>query len=312
MRQATFLFIFYCLFIGILGKVVSDSNIIKDGNEINDNYSTLKEYTYKINNYEEEVIVESNSLLTLELNNFPPESIQWFYNDYGKNNSLEYLGKEIRNTCTTPIDNNCEDVSIFKFHIKKVIKEGLLPLLEFCMIGNESGHSIQSVFVTMKLKQNEPMKELLYKLEHENAEVVVEPNTLLTIELRNNSTLSGYEWMFYNSMDIIPSKVIEFQNVQSKSDCNVISKEPKKKTGCNEIKMFTFKINDVNDEKSLPLLMFINDNLIKSHIPKEIIYVNLVLSKKEDSQNREIPFKELTYQLEDKESEIIVEKKFIS
>jgi len=125
MKLASLIVIFSCLLIKLYAEVVN-------------NETNINKITYKINNYEENIVVESNSLLNIELNNFPPEGVSWKFNEFSNDEIIEYKGKEYRNTCTEIDNNDCEDVSIFKFYLKD-LTNWELPVLEFTMYQKEAG-----------------------------------------------------------------------------------------------------------------------------------------------------------------------------
>lgn len=304
MKLEAFLILFSCLFIKLFAKTVSDGN---------DN-STLKEYTYKIKNYEEEIKVENNSIVTLEFNNFPSYGAEWFFNDLGNIDILEYLGKGESSNCDSPDDTECTSVTLFKFHVKEATKKDIFPTLEFVMFRNDKNDKSKVVVnVRMVLKEENPLDEHIYTLGFGSTEVTVEPNSLLILELVNNSTTPVSRFSLFNSYELTPSELVEFQRVTYKSNCNTLTVEPRR-DDCGETSVFTFHIKDVTDEKLLPTLRFTNEKLLMSSIstdPIEIMEITLKLPKVDyqeggDKDEPEVEHKEYTYEIDNKERKVDV------
>jgi len=268
--------------------------------------TNLKESTYKINNYEEKIVVESNSLLNIELNNFPPESVSWKFNEINSDEIIEYKGKENRNTCTETSNNSCEDVTIFKFQLKD-LTNSLLPTLEFIMVEKETGEPKSSVFVEMKLKEKNPPKEFVYKVGRENTEVLIEPNSLLLIELGNDATSVQEQYTIFNSDEVYKTGFIEYIGVNYRSNCNTISIDPRK-TECGETSIFTFKINKISKDSILPTIKFTFQNMTSFPYSENTFNVALKLDENATIIDEpEIIPTEYTYQIKE-DTELIVSK----
>jgi len=94
MKLASIIFIFCCLFIELFAKSISDGN----GNESN----SMKEYTYEIKYFDEEIIVDRNSLLTIKIEDI--QNFIWMYSNRRNNGDyFELKSEESYNTCSKKI-----------------------------------------------------------------------------------------------------------------------------------------------------------------------------------------------------------------
>jgi len=293
MKLASFFVLFSYLFIKLLAKVTKEE-------------TNLKEITYRINNYEEKIVVESNALLNIELNNFPPENVSWHFNEFNSDEIIEYKGKENRNTCTEIDNNKCENVTIFKFLLKD-LTNWLLPTLEFIMNEKETGKPKSSAFVEMKLKEKNPPKEFLYKIGRENTEVLIEPNSLLLIELGNDSISPQEQYTIFNLNEVYSTGYIEYKAINYRSNCNAISIEPRK-TDCGQTSIFNFKINEFSKDSILPTIKFSFRNMTSFPYSEDIFNVTLKLYENTTIIDEpEVIPTEYTYQIKG-DTELVVSK----
>jgi len=274
MKLASFLVIFSCLLIGIFA--------VKPKEDI-----PLKENTFEINNYTEEILVEENTLIGVQFNNFSPNGVEWSYVE-GKQEFVEYLGK-----------SSSEEVTLFKFYVKAISESNKFPILQFKMLPYKDDLPRKTVYVTMKLKPKTILPSVEYNI-GESTIVPVEPNSQLILVLGADST-SQEQWVISNVDEITATGLVEYKGIDYRSECDVISLEIRS-TGCGEQSAFIFEIKNVTDKQSLPTLIFAARSPYGDSTDDINVKLNLT---KEAPEVPEVPLKEYTYQVKE-DTEIAV------
>jgi len=243
-----------------------------------------KEFTlsYDYTGGKEELLVESDSIVKLELKTNPSTGYSWTLvneKEIKESENISLLDDTYRSTCVNRKMKGCGGIRTLTFYIKKAIND--LPKIKLVYKRSQDKIYLGEVEVTLKLNETTPeTKKITKKLVTSNnigakeiSSVIIEDNnTLLTIEISDDTSL-GYSWFLGNKEDLKHySHLVELKDSTVEMNCN--------DNGCSS-KIFQFLVKNAN--KQLPKLDFVYAVSEGEFVQMEFI-VNLKGASVDDSQ----------------------------
>jgi len=212
---------------------------------------TKKEFTasFGINGGKKELMVETDSLVEIQLDSNPSTGYSWIFVNKDEINGskfIEFIGSNYKSKCTSsPPPPGCGGFEQYSFLIKDATKE--LPKINLVYKRSWEKETIGEVVVTLKSSGSNTNKVISASFGYEGGkkEVSVKSGSKFELNLDSNPS-TGYSWVFVNEDEIKNSKQIDFIGLNYKSKCTSTPPPP----GCGGSEKYSFLIRTA--DKNLP------------------------------------------------------------